>query len=569
YISSSISNYVGVEKFLKFIRRYGNIPSAHIGINVPGLHCFNIDNAYGMYGVVDHIIKTHGRRKIAFMSGTRGVFDADERLRAYMEALRDNGICPDERYIYYGSFLREQGSLAIEEFLDKRHIKIDGLVGANDQMALYAMKELQKRGYKIPKDISIGGFDDLASAKSHKPALTTVHQPAATLGYTAIQEFVSHLMENSPQVINTKLPAHLIIRQSCGCPEIIPETVIDDLESRLFYRASISERDEIDSVVNTMTRNILGSFEEKEIRNVLDESLRIFDIRCFSLSKYVDSECSMTFYDINGQHGGSFQSNHLLEKGIGSFTRPFCKFVLPLYYRNEDIGFFISDFGSRNFSVLEIIRNHLSGALKGAQLLDEVKKYAKGLEKIVEERTIELETALQNIKDASEKLERMAVIDELTGLYNRRGFMDAAKRQVELFMRNKIDILLVFLDIDGLKNINDNFGHASGDTAIKMIAEILLKSFRKTDIIARLGGDEFTILAIDCSIREYDNINKRMQNMIEEYNRTSGLFFRLSVSSGTAPSNTEFGFTLEQLMHEADSELYIEKKRKKSERRKG
>ncbi|MBN1499899.1 MAG: GGDEF domain-containing protein [Spirochaetes bacterium] len=565
YISSSIANFVGVDKFLDFIKQYNSVPSAHIGINSPGLKCYNIDNRSGMYELVDHFIKAHGRKKIAFINGTIGVHEADERFEAYKNALKDNGIDFDENYVYEGNFLREKGIQAVEEFLDVRKIEIDGIVGANDHMALYAMKELQKRGYNIPEDISVGGFDDLASARSHTPAMSTVHQPVTDLGYLAVTDFVRNLITGGIQTGDMQLPTQMVLRQSCGCTETHSEKIFDDSNEM-----TISERDELDSILNIMTRNIIGSFEENEIRNVLDESIKIFDITDFSLAKYVDHENSIIFYDKNGHIGTKFPSKSLVNGGLDTFTAPFCKFLLPLFYRNEDIGFFISDSGTKSLSVLEVMRDHLSGALKGARLLDDAKRYTETLEKMVEERTgelekrsAELEVALHNVKLASEKLEWLAVIDELTGLYNRRGFMTIAKQNIELINRNKSNVLLVFLDLDGLKHINDNFGHASGDIAIKALGEILVKSFRKSDVIARLGGDEFTVLAINCNFTQYNQIIERMNSYITEYNRTSGYDFHLAVSCGAAPYKAKENCVIEELMEEADRELYKAKNMKK------
>lgn len=563
FVSSSLSINVGAAAFLEYARRYASIPQAHIGLHDDGSRSFNIDNASGMYALVEHLIVAHGRRRIVFINGQRGGHESDERLRAYREALSDNGIEYREDFVYDGNFLRERGILAVKEFLDTRKIRFDGLVGANDHMTLYAMKELQRRGFRIPEDISVGGFDDLASAKSHRPALTTVHQPAAKLGYTAMREFVRSLMEEDGRGIDTELPARLIIRQSCGCPEPLAEASGDDTEARLASGMTISERDELDSLVNIMTRNIIGTFEESEIRAALDGNLKLFDIENFSVAKYVDDDRAATFYDLGGCIGRTFPARRLVADGIESFPRPFHKFVLPLFYRTEHIGFFVSDAGSKDLSILEVIRDHLSGALKGALLLDESTRYAEGLEKQVEERTRELETALQDVRLASEKLERLALMDEMTGLYNRRGFMTVAKQQVALIKRRKYDVLLVYLDLDGLKGINDTFGHAVGDRAIRAMAEILVKTFRSTDIIARLGGDEFTVLAIDCSMNEYGLMLARMELLLEEYNRADAQPFRLSVSSG-ARSGTGDAFSLEQLMEAADAELYKAKKSKKA-----
>ncbi len=567
YVSSSLANNVGAAAFLEHTRRYASLPQAHIGIRAEGASCFNIDNASGMYALVEHLIVAHGRRNIVFINGKRGGHESDERLRAYRDALLDHGIEYDEDYVYDGNFLRERGILAVAEFLDKRKLRFDGLVGANDLMTLYAMKELQKRGFRIPEDISVGGFDDLASARSHRPALTTVHQPATKLGYTAMTEFARSLMEEDAAAIERELPARLIIRQSCGCRESPEADSGDAVEARLASGMTISERDELDSLLNVVTRNIIGTFEESEIRATLDEDLKLLDIEDFSLSVYVDPDRSKTFYDLGGRIGGTFPSRRLTAEGLASFPRPFYKFVLPLFYRTEDIGFFISDAGSKDLSILEVIRDHLSGALKGARLIEESKRYAEGLERTVEERTKELASALREVKLASEKLERLAVMDEMTGLYNRRGFMTLARQQVELAKRKKYEVLLVYLDLDGLKRINDEFGHAVGDRAIRAMADILMKTFRKTDIVARLGGDEFTVLALDCSIAEYGALMERMETLIGEYNRASGQTFRLSASHGAAPGSPAAAFSLERLMEDADAELYTNKKRKKARRR--
>ncbi|MBN1646800.1 MAG: GGDEF domain-containing protein [Spirochaetales bacterium] len=564
-ISSSMSNYTGVERFLDFMKTYSKVPVAHIGINAPGQLSFNIENKSGMFMLIDHIIKEHNRKKVAFITGTPGVYEADERLQAYKDALQKNGLEYDEKYVFEGNFMRERGVQAVEEFLDVRKIEFDALVGANDHMALYAMKELQKRGFQIPEDISIGGFDDLATARSHKPALTTVHQSAEQLGYACVTEFTKKIMEGSKVVGEINLKSELVVRQSCGCS--LSATKNGNIQND---GINISDREELNSVLNTLPRNIIGTFEEQEIRIALDEILDIFDIHEFIIAKYVDMKKSIVFYNTNGDRGMKYNSNHLIRFRISSIPRPFMRFVLPLYYRDESIGFFISENGSRDLSVLEVLRDHLSGAMKGARLLEDIREYAAKLEQKVEERTRELafrskelEIALHNVSIASEKLERLAVVDELTGLYNRRGFMTVANQQVNLIQRRKNNVLLVYLDLDGLKHINDNFGHAFGDIAIKAFAKILAKVFRSTDVIGRLGGDEFTVLAIDCSIDQYKKIIIRMNKEIDSYNQTSNQEFSLSVSNGAAPHTPGEKFTLEDLMDQADEELYKMKREKK------
>ena len=396
YISSTISNEIGTKKFFKYVERYEKIPTAHIGIEVDGKECFNIDNFSGMNEIVTHMIEVHNRRRIAFINGTRGVQEADDRFSAYKNALKSHGIAFDEQYVYDGKFVRENGILAIKEFLDVRKIKMDALIGANDLMTSYAMKELQKRGYKIPEDISIGGFDDRICAITNKPALTTIHQPIIKLGYTAVHEFILQLMTGNYKPSSIQIPVHMKIRESCGCQK--PEKDRNDnYGSWISSDLILSKHDELDSIIYLIVRDFIGTFEESEIRNVLKKSLEMFNIKEFSLAKYIDSTNSTTFYSTQGNLNCKFQSKFLVKDKIDSFKRPFYKFVLPLFYRNEDIGFFISDPGSKVLSALEFLRYHLSGALKGANLLSNAKLYAEDLEKRVKEEIEKRERQKSNL----------------------------------------------------------------------------------------------------------------------------------------------------------------------------
>ncbi|NLO61913.1 MAG: GGDEF domain-containing protein [Clostridiaceae bacterium] len=572
YVSSSLSNYIGLERFVDFATSFSDLPSAHVGIRHDSLLTFGIDNYSGMYDAVNHLIKEHGRNKIAYISGTRGVYEAEERHKAYKQALIDNNITYDERYVYHGSFLREDGVSAVNAFLDERKIDIDGLVGANDHMALYAMKALQRRGISVPKQVSVAGFDDLSSARSCTPAMTTVHQSAFGLGSFAMRRLAEGIRDDKIEMRHEQLPAPLAVRQSCGCRSdaVTDDVVGSEASPDTMSENEQNEREELSSVVNLMTRDMIGNFEIDEIISVLNGHLNFLGIRDFSLSQYVGQGQAEILFDQTGHRREKFPEKQLISGGLARLPRPYYCHILPLFYREENIGFFVSDVASRDVPVLEIIRDHLSSALKGAHLLEAAKRHADYLRIEVEQRTkeladrtIELEKALDVVQETSEKLERLSVMDELTGLYNRRGFLTLAKQQIALKARNNKDLLLVFFDIDGMKKINDTLGHSVGDYALVSFANLLKKAFRSTDVIARIGGDEFVVLAIECSIREYKKVKSRLDYSIKEFNASNHQEFQLSVSAGAAPSDPDTTFTIEQLMEEADAELYKEKKRKK------
>lgn len=162
------------------------------------------------------------------------------------------------------------------------------------------------------------------------------------------------------------------------------------------------------------------------------------------------------------------------------------------------------------------------------------------------------------------ELGNLALMDELTGLYNRRGFLALAERQLKLARRSGRSVLLFFIDVDGMKEINDVYGHAEGDAALKCTAEALETTFRDSDLIARFGGDEFAALAIEASGQSEATIRDRLTEYLKSASRKdSG--YEFSVSLGTARFDPWNPTSIRELIAEADRAMY-EQKRRSSQR---
>lgn len=160
-------------------------------------------------------------------------------------------------------------------------------------------------------------------------------------------------------------------------------------------------------------------------------------------------------------------------------------------------------------------------------------------------------------------LRSLSLIDDLTGLYNRRGFIDLCEQHLKLAQRTARAVLLVYLDVDDLKTINDTLGHQTGDRALIRVADLLRETFRQSDIIARIGGDEFAVMALEASEENQEQLIERLKAGIENVNQTSGEPFLLSVSLGAARFSGERGKGLDDLLAEVDEAMYREKWSKK------
>ncbi|MEN6508098.1 MAG: PAS domain S-box protein [Smithella sp.] len=165
-------------------------------------------------------------------------------------------------------------------------------------------------------------------------------------------------------------------------------------------------------------------------------------------------------------------------------------------------------------------------------------------------------------KRTEEEIRMMAVIDTMTGLYNRRGFISLAEQQIKTAIRADKKMLLFFIDLDGLKFINDTWGHEEGDRTLKRTSIILKNTFRDSDIVARLGGDEFAVLVFD-SPELPEVILKRLHSRTHDENAASDLPYKISMSIGVADYDPSVPCSIHELMSRADQLMYNQKKGKK------
>jgi diguanylate cyclase (GGDEF)-like protein len=160
-------------------------------------------------------------------------------------------------------------------------------------------------------------------------------------------------------------------------------------------------------------------------------------------------------------------------------------------------------------------------------------------------------------------LRSLSLIDDLTGLYNRRGFGDLGEQYLKLSRRSARPLTLVFLDLDSFKHINDTLGHHVGDRALLRIADILRSTFRASDLMARLGGDEFAVLAPEASDEPPEVLVERVRDAVKRSNDAGRDPFHLSVSIGTSRYSGDSIIRLDDLLAEADAVMYREKRSKK------
>jgi diguanylate cyclase (GGDEF)-like protein len=181
---------------------------------------------------------------------------------------------------------------------------------------------------------------------------------------------------------------------------------------------------------------------------------------------------------------------------------------------------------------------------------------------------IELRRTTELLRQANDELRDLSLTDELTGIYNRRGFYLHAEQQIKLFRSRQSErsLWLMLGDMDGLKEVNDQHGHVEGSEAIKETAEILVHTFRDADILARPGGDEFTVLILNTLDEVAEKVPKRLQINFEKHNAESGKPYKLAMSIGLVKVPFDEETSISEMVRLADAAMYAEKRQRKADR---
>ena len=260
-LGNTLAHTVGSTGLARHCEGYRPMPLCSIGVRLTGFPSVTVDNDVGMRGVIDHIIREHGARRIAFVRGPTANIEAELRLGAYRAMLAEHGLPFEERLVVAGNFTSESGGDAVRALADTpsaRFSELDAIVASNDAMAMGVLTALEARQIAVPGQLGVVGFDDIEDARLTQPPLTTVRQPLERLGQEALRLTLEWLHHGSAPA-ERELATEPVIRRSCGCsrpsgragPSLGPERSLG------FEAALLMKREHI---ILDLTRVARGSF---------------------------------------------------------------------------------------------------------------------------------------------------------------------------------------------------------------------------------------------------------------------------------------------------------------------
>ncbi len=353
-LSGSLGNYIGKKKLAKFYRKFDPLPIVSIGMEMPDYPSILIDNTNGIKEVLEHFIRVHGFKRIAFLSGTLKNPEACQRYNTYKKILKANNISYNPDLVIESDFHSVAIGKNIAQLLDIRKTSFDAIMASNDLIAIAAIKELQERKIKVPDDIAVAGFDDFEIGSCIVPSLTTIKQPLVEIGEKA---FVSIMSLCKGKEISKKiiLPTKFIVRRSCGCFK----SCVD------FKKKNISG---MKNKYITAPQN-LEAWLVKKMQNSFNQYNNYTKIRIwataivYSVLNDLEEEVSNKFLQIfDNIINESIKENIDISQWYNIIYNFFREIKTTL--KNE-----------KNFFILESIQNEVNQLLANA--LDRLKRYAK------------------------------------------------------------------------------------------------------------------------------------------------------------------------------------------------
>lgn len=557
--SETIKNYNLIDIIVR-IGKAAGIPVFCVGHIIEGCYYLHMDYHSGFEQMVRHIVEDHGFRRVNMLAGFKGNNISEERVAIYKKVLEENGIPFEEERLAYGDFWDRPARIAVQGFLDSDIPLPEAIVCANDSMAIVACAEANARGYQIPEDIVITGFDGISLGKYYHPRLSTCSPDFVEMADFIIEE-TEHFVETGefiPKEFSIKF--RLEQSQSCGCR---PKNTYGHNHVMTKLNVDLGDCGWHAIAMNTILNN---SIQERDIR-ALFKKLPETEIMWSDHFRFacIKSEIIKENYPYLGYH----EMEIILRGNHEVFDEPGEIF---------DIGQFIPNFDQilcdEEIEILVVGILHVGKAVFGytAEAFKELdqRSVQRGIEfsmflsnainYVLHNR--ELSELNQNLSKAYEDIAVLSNQDALTGLCNRRGFYQEYK---QLCLETDAPYLVVLsVDMNRLKYINDNYGHIEGDFAIVTLAHAIQKTcleFTAQSVCARFGGDEFScVLFVD----EPDSVKEQefrglIDRYIAETPHVKEKDYPITASLGLKAQKITDADNIEDVIREADQLMYKDK----------
>ena len=578
FISGTFMHAYNKAEAASYIKSFRPLPIANISMEISGIPSVIVDNHEAYEALIEELVTRQRCRKFGILGVRSNSAEVKNRIKNIKAILANYGIKEEEITVWksvlsYGPALEDLREVyKVEGTFD-----YDSIICMNDEMAFAALDFCSEIGKRVPDDVTVVGFDNLTNADVCIPTLTTIKQNFEGQGYLAGMNLIKEINGKPVDKLSvmTAIPVMRESTRRVPYDKNAPHARIFEFESdenKAFLRTSSGtewyrkkgEFYQTTAFYTEMQSDMTYDQLSKRINN---------DVRSFGISA-----CAIVLYEKPIEMATPFEYFHLpkqahlfagfddttgfdstqeknqikcnpkeqmLPDGIINFGADRLM-VFAIYHSTLQYGYIIIRPGNYDCIIYDLFVKLLSSTIASV--------YSFSL----------AHNETSRVRKKIDELDLIASTDELTGLYNRRGLFSFGETTLKFAKAMGQSGMVIYCDMDGLKKINDQYGHEAGDRAILAESIILRSNFRSNDIIARVGGDEFAIISPGLTKKALLKIREQIDEDCRIWSGGNEQGFMLSISMGFVeyPSH-KVDYKITPLLSEADSLMYMEKRAKK------
>ena len=526
------------------LHRHAKCPVVAIRHDGREFDCVFTDETQAIRPLVKHLIEGHGLKRICFQTGFRGHIEAEARLEAFRREMADHGLEVRDEDVCAGNMWTNCAGEAWNRFFADPTRRPEAVVCANDYMAVGLMRLLMEKGLRVPEDVIVTGFDNINGVASDMPGLTTIQPDYDAMTVAAFEHLDRRIRGVSEwhRQARISLEGKLVLGESCGCGKRSAD-YFRDVSRRT--TALLELEDDQDRIMNCLSIDLGACDDLKELHEVL-------------ISKR--AECSVVrdhYLCLFGEPGTLMQEGNNRATLVHAIRdRRDCGMPMIAFDRQDLLPAMAERLDEPQMLFMKLLHQ------RGHNFGYSITRYVPGEvpSRIFVQVNALLSIALENIYRRAELMRlyeerRMSSItDMMTGLLNRRGLME----RLEPMWRGLCGSTTAFvsIDMDRLKRINDNFGHAAGDFAIRLLARAIQAALPAEGVAASIGGDEFLVFLPAAGNGEADAFLARFDREVGRLNAEENRSFTVSASAGCTVTRLNDGDTIEGCIHDSDKRMY-------------
>lgn len=536
--------------------RKNKIPAVSVEYQLDGIPSIITDNYSGMYSLSEHIIKKHRAKEIVCIAGPEGNAESDLRLKALKDAMRDNSLTLTDENIMHGNWGNDIIPGLVGGWIEKNGKLPDAFVCANDIMAIAVCDTLRNRGYSVPEDTMVTGYDCISLAQNYNPPITSVNHEWFTMGQHAFLMIKKQLnKENVPEKIS--LRTSLIVGGTCGCDKG------SGFNRNKKYLGRALIKNEMDPIsvdshfrhINSAVRTVKNKDELHWSLNYLFLNAHIIEGNDFSLFIYPE------FFE---EDFDKKQTNPFKERIIERISGVKESEELPIETVDFDTTITEASEEKTGAGYYIFVPLHTNGKTYGYARLNGPLNAASDNQYYIWSmhmmQALEQVEANYTIQRLYQKMEILSVTDPLTEVYNRAGCEKMSYPQMLSWATEGKRSVIMIVDVDRMKYINDSFGHFYGDKALKVIASSMKTALPKDYIISRFGGDEFFVAGkVENDETDFEAIIEAVEEEIKRQSADQQLEFRVTASMGYSIVEPKTIQDIEHAIDLADKDMYKRK----------